>query len=204
MRFALFLLASGLVELPSIGLVRDESNAVRPILGVRGNFSLGGPIAQNVLSAILWRGKPVVKTDTELLIGGGRYPAPPGPALFALTREAAYIICGSQLLRWSQGSLDSLAFTAPEGEIVDTQVGDVGLMLLVRRGDELWLVSGGAETRLAGVSGAALLQSDGSIRRFPDILSVERISEDWIHLWDGETHFVAAGGDSYQLPWRRL
>ena len=80
---------------PSIGVVRDSSGDIRPVVGTSGYFILGEPVIQSAISAAFSGRAGLVKTDSEVLVLDaqlaiiGRSDAPPGPAVFSFTDAGA-------------------------------------------------------------------------------------------------------------------
>lgn len=89
--FSLAALAQTRLEVPRLGFLVDAQGRLRPLTGAAGNFLLGDPLIENVLSATASERFVLAKQfrDVLLLSGDGvllrRFPAPEGPALFAFT-----------------------------------------------------------------------------------------------------------------------
>src|SRR5690242_16116863 len=90
---------------PQIGFVLDSTHAVRPVLRVAGNFSLGDPIRGNVVSSVFLGSFGIVKTESTLAVFdvSGQIlfeqDAPAGPALFG--PQLVYLTQTKALLRWT-------------------------------------------------------------------------------------------------------
>jgi hypothetical protein len=72
---------------PRAGFVRDRSGALRPVLGIAGNFVTGDPIAEGVISAGFGKTVGYAKKESELLVLRSgeiveRMEAPRGEAIF--------------------------------------------------------------------------------------------------------------------------
>ncbi|MCW5982479.1 MAG: hypothetical protein KIT09_30615 [Bryobacteraceae bacterium] len=179
---ALLCAQSGL-RAPRIGYVRDAGGAIRPLLGVRGNFLPGGPLFEGARAAAFSPGGGVVKTDEEVLIldaqqqVSAKLSAPAGDALFALDAggapAAAYFPQAAELYRFAGEELAKVECAAlrPEDPVRAIAANAGGVILLaIERGEQLWMVSlrskTGAirsEVLLPGVSSALALLPGGAI-----------------------------------------
>lgn len=195
---------------PQIGFVLDSTHAVRPVLGVAGNFSLGDPIRGNVVSSVFLGSFGIVKTESTLAVFdvSGQIlfeqDAPAGPALFG--PQLVYLTQTKALLRWTDTSLERLPWTL-EGDVLSVAEPDSGHVLAaVRRDDGIWLLlyslaSGAIESQsaLPAGDGPVLLIDNGGfvfsdserlrIRRLdatevqfeaPQIQSLQQIGNGWI------------------------
>ncbi len=87
--------AQTFVEPPSIGTIRDPAGDIRPVIGTPGSFIMGDAVIHGAVSAAFSASSGLVKTDSEVLLLDARltvydrYPAPPGPAVFAFTQAGA-------------------------------------------------------------------------------------------------------------------
>ena len=195
---------------PQIGFVLDSTHAVRPVLGVAGNFSLGDPIRGNVVSSVFLGSFGIVKTESTLAVFdvSGQIlfeqDAPAGPALFG--SQLVYLTQAKALLRWTGVFLEPLPLVL-DGEVLSIAQPDSGHVLAaVRRDDGLWLfvlslASGGLESQsaLPAGDGPVLFLADGGfvfsdadrlrIRRpdatevqfeAPQIQSLQQIGNGWI------------------------
>ena len=157
---------------PQIGFVLDKSNAIRPVFGVAGSFTLGDSIGSAVVSSAFLGSFGFTKTDSAIAVfnkdGQVLYAmdAPPGPALFA--GWLAYITQAKMLLRWTGISLEPVRLSV-DGELLSiTQPDFTHASLLLRSDDNLWLIrlsldSGAIEAQLPipGIYGPVLLLNDG-------------------------------------------
>lgn len=168
---------------PQIGFAQDSSGAVRHVLGVVGNFSLGDSIGGEVVSSAFSGSVGLAKTDSAIFIfdqnGLVTYhsEAPAGPALIALADngESAliYMVGDGSLVHWSGQALARVPLdpNALGGEVLSIALPSPAYAsLLVSRGAAIWFVrvslaSGSIETERAipGLASPALLLNDGSI-----------------------------------------
>ena len=195
---------------PQIGFVLDNTNAVRPVLGVAGNFSLGDPIRSNVVSSAFLGSFGIVKTESTLAVfdvsGNTLFErdVPAGPALFG--SQLVYLTQAKALLRWTRASLEPLPWML-EGDVLSiAQPDSAHVLAAVRRDDGLWLLlyslpSGAIESQsaLPAGDGPVLLIANGGfvfsdserlrIRRLdatevqfeaPQIQSLQQIGNGWI------------------------
>ena len=137
---------------PTLGFVHDNAGALRPVLGLAGNFMLGDPIASDVSSTAFSGSFGFAKTSNALAIFDlqGRtilsVDAPSGPALFAFARTGqqglVFYPQSGALLSWNNGALTDLAIDAPAlgGNALSIAFVDANhVTFLVDRG-ELWSV----------------------------------------------------------------
>ncbi len=103
--------AQGPLAPPSIGMLRGSDNGLRPLLGVRGNFLLGEPVAKGVESAAFSGDFGLIKTRDEVVLIArddwtGRHPAS-GEAILGLDasgrRAAAWLPADGRLIVWANG-----------------------------------------------------------------------------------------------------
>jgi len=205
----LLLLAADFLETPRLGLVRAEDGSVRMIMGVAGNFLKGPQWMDGVVSVAFTGRVAMMKTDGEILVlnASGEIvrteQAPPGPAVFSFHEdgsEAGVHFAGSGVVAAGPSSV------------------------VMRRGDELWLVEPGSDRRLEEASEPVLFLPDGRLlfRRGQDVvlrnrggqeeqiaapLTVERLSlmgRNWVHAVAGKVHrTLRLEGDSpkwFELP----
>ena len=127
---------------PRIGLVSDLTGALRPVIGVSGNFLMGDPVARSVLSAACSGTFSFVKTETTLSILDGvtetDFPSPAGPALFSFFGHAGFAFFPSDgsLRRWDGVNLNSVALDAFTGDVLALAQSDANhVWLAVRQSD---------------------------------------------------------------------
>ena len=142
-----FTIASALaqIEHPRLGLMPDQDGAARPVQGVAGSVTLGDAMVTGVQALACSKRLCLVKTGASLVsLSGESADAPPGPALFALDGNAAFVYFerSRRLARWHEGRLDPVDF-AVDGEVLALRVTDGGaLEIAVARDDGVWLVHG--------------------------------------------------------------
>ena len=122
MKFVLFLLAvSAWAQLqpPRLGTMVDRNGAARPVFGVAGSVTAGGPLATAVISSACSSQLCLFKTRSSIVSAAGATQAPSGPALFALNGTSAYVYfpASAQLAQWASGKLTTLDFNVA-GEIL--------------------------------------------------------------------------------------
>ena len=180
--FAACVFAQSPVAPPVVGLIRDSARAVRPVIGLAGNFILGDAVKTGVISAAFSSSAGIVKTDSELLAIDTQnrvlatLDAPAGRALISFLSNSEAIIYLEQnqtLLRWNGSSFDSLPFDPTQfaGGIVSVAfAGSQAVNFLVQRADGLWLLQSDVSTgsiqsaqALPGLSAPALVMADGSL-----------------------------------------
>jgi len=127
---------------PRIGLVSDLTGALRPVLGVSGNFLMGDPVARSVVSAGCSGTFSFVKTDTTLSIldgvTGTDFPSPAGPALFSFFGHTgfAFFLSDRSLHRWDGVNLNPVALNAFTGDVLALAQPDANhVWLAVRQTD---------------------------------------------------------------------
>jgi len=166
---------------PLIGFVPDQSKAIRPVLGVAGNFLLGEPVPLEVISLASSGRFTLVKTPNQVIARDNRsgvtteYPALPGSARFAFSSDGqpalVYLASTRELRSWPPDNPDSPPLVLPDvlDEILAlAPFGDDQVELVVRRQDVTWRVrisrTDGAvfdEAALPDVSGPVLLTGTG-------------------------------------------
>lgn len=212
---AIFLLfvggAAAQIGVPRAGCLIDESQRLRPVLGIAGNFLIGEVVAEGVVAAACSDALTIIKREESLEIrtreGAGERPAPPGTALFGWSPD------GSQALVFFPSSGEWLEVSArgvrpleapflPEGEVI--AIGGPGRPdALVRKDGEtaapaLLLPDGG---RLTARAAELILTSDGSEDRaiaLPGpIERLEWLGPGWVHVQ------LAEGGGRLALSLER-
>ena len=171
---------------PRIGFVLDKANAVRPVFGVAGSFTLGDSIGSDVVSGSFLGSFGFAKTDSAIAVfdqdGQILYAtdAPIGPALFG--SHLAYLVQAKMLLRWTGTTLEPVDLRL-DGEVLSIAQQDSGhAAAIVRREDGLRLVrfsvdSGAIEGQSAipGIDGPVLLLHDGGfVFQNPDGIVIRR------------------------------
>ena len=179
---AVVAIAQSTLAPPALGFVRDNGGALRPVLGLAGNFILGDPIVSNVSSTAFSGSFGFAKTSGALIIFDARgrtilsSDAPPGPALFAFSRTGqqglVFYPQSGALLSWNNGALADLALDSASlgGKALSIAFTDANhIMFLVDRG-ELWAVrialdSGEPDLQFSihGVSAPVLMLANGNM-----------------------------------------
>ena len=179
--WTLLLAAQTEIGPPLIGFVPDQSKAIRPVLGVAGNFLLGEPVPLEAVSLASSGQFTLVKTPNQVIARDNRsgvtteYPALPGSARFAFSSDGqpalVYLASTRELRSWPLDNPDAQPLVLPEvlDEILAlAPLGEDQVELVVRRQDVTWRVrisrTDGAvfdEAALAGVSGPVLLTGTG-------------------------------------------
>ena len=144
----LFLMALGQGSLfaqlapPRIGYVSDSTGAFRPVLGVSGNFLLGEPLADSVVSAGFSGTFSFFKTDTTLSIVDGAvktdFPSSAGPAIFSFSGHAGFVysFSGRTLQRWDGANLADVPLDFFPGDVLALAQPDLNrVWLAVRQSD---------------------------------------------------------------------
>ena len=157
---------------PQIGFVLDKTNAVRPVFGVAGSFTLGDSIGSDVVSGAFLGSFGFAKTSSAIAVfdrdGQILYAtdAPPGPALFG--SQLAYLTQTRLLLRWTGTTLEPISLPFDDEVLSIAQPDSAHASAIVRRDDGLWLVrssldSGAIEVQSAipGVDAPVLILDDG-------------------------------------------
>ncbi|MDQ6706250.1 MAG: hypothetical protein M3Z85_09795, partial [Acidobacteriota bacterium] len=111
-------------SLPLVGIARDETNRLRPIYGMAGNFIAGQASGEEVISMAFSGKAGLAKTETQLLLldqTGAvvkQYTAPPGTARFSFHEDRTPALCyfesTGELWRVTTGALEIV--TTPELE----------------------------------------------------------------------------------------
>jgi len=172
------------VSPPQIGFIEDQSQTVRPLYGIAGNFMLGSAASGPVVSFASSGSFQLIKTDSAVIALGrlgqliASRNAPSGSALFAFAQDGtpglAYFTAANELFRWSGGRFQAVTFDGSSfagAEVVSIASPDsIHAELIVQRGDDLWslrvLLATGApdsESALNGVNAPALRLPSGDI-----------------------------------------
>jgi hypothetical protein len=202
---------SGL-DRPTLGTMLDATGATRPVYGVAGSVTLGDVAATGVLSTACSQKVCLAKTDSSIISLTQSIDAPPGPALFALDGDAAFVYFpqSNRLARWHDGQLDPLDFDV-DGEILSLRAVQGTLEFAARRRTGVWIVRDGNSvvdslpraTKLVMLlkSGVLFSVEDGLMLRRPDgawVRFVVRGVEALLAL--GEDYVqIRAGGSTYAL-----
>ena len=175
--FGICAYAQPALERPGLGMIVDANGALRPVYGIAGSVTLGGPIAAGVLSTACSRKLCLSKTATSILWGDQETAAPPGPALFALDGNRAFVYFpqSNQLMRWHDGVLKPMDFDIG-GEILSLRAAHGRVEFAVRRDGEVWIVRGDGAVlgALTGAGAPVMLLKDGALFKAGDALIVRR------------------------------
>lgn len=169
---------------PQIGFIQDSSNALRPVIGIAGNFLLGDPMQIGLTSAAFSGSSGMVKTDSSLLAIDRQgqvitsADAPSGAALFAFSRTGApsfvYLVDANAWMVWDgqqfqPAAFDLSAFDSPV-VISIASPNDGEAQVVLQREDGLWdmrlqLADGSVTSRSAipGVTAPMLALSTGNL-----------------------------------------
>ncbi len=152
---------------PQIGFIQDSSNALRPVIGIAGNFLLGDPTQTGLTAAAFSGSSGIVKTDSSLLAIDRQghviasTDAPSGSALFAFSRSGApsfvYLIYANAWMVWDgqqfqPAAFDLSAFDSPV-VISVASPNDGEAQIVLQRDDGLW------DVRLQLADGSVTSQS---------------------------------------------
>ena len=212
MRLLLSIFTAGIASaqsfsLPLVGIARDETNRLRPVYGMAGNF-ISGQASGEVVISMAFSGKAgLAKTETQLLLfdetgaAVDRYPAPPGIARFAFDANRAPAFCyfesTGELWRIAENGLELV--TTPELEpgaqaLLSNAHGKDGLALTIAGG----LVSAAAAGLIWQADGASPIE----IPLAGEIRSLEQIGDGWVRVAsaDGAYALQIPSGRLYRLP----
>lgn len=160
--------AAAQLAVPRLGCIVDEEQRLRPVLGVAGNFLMGKAEAEGVIAAACSGDMSLLKREDSLEVrtrgGVASWPAPPGPALFGLSRDgAAALVYFPESKEWFRVRASSLVRLPPlEGDVV--AIGNPQRpAAVVRRADGLWFAGADERPVPEGVSEPLLLLPDGNI-----------------------------------------
>jgi hypothetical protein len=173
---------------PQLGFAGDADGTLRPVYGVAGNFILGQPVGEKVISEAFsgWLG--LLKTDSTLVAFGKRgqvlatMEAAEGPALFGFSsdggRALAYVASSNTLVEWKAGQLVTIPFHSEPGKVLAVFLPSAfDASMIVQRQDGIWEVGSASQKALVGViapllglPSGRLLFSDarGIVLRNPD------------------------------------
>jgi hypothetical protein len=145
------LTAAAQIGVPRLGCFADDQGHMRSVLGVTGNFLIGDPEADNVLSVACSDRLTLIKRDDSLEIRKGdsvtTAPAPAGPAIFGLSTDGSttlvYYPATSEWFR-TNGSDPQAIPGPPDGEVLAVGQPESPAAIVGRDG-ALWIA--GAESR---------------------------------------------------------
>ena len=144
----------------------DANGVTRALYGIAGSTTLGDPIASGVLSSACSKRLCLAKTDAAIISSGESIDAPPGPALFALDHDAAFVYFPQtkQLARWHDGRLDPVDQNVA-GEVLSIRESEGGVEFAVRRDDGTAIVraDNGVIDSLPDATGAVMLLDRGRV-----------------------------------------
>lgn len=104
----LFLLVQAAISLPPLGFLRQPDGRLCALYGVRGSFSIGEPLPEEILAALEWGAARLYKTPSVLRAANHIHEAP-GPALFApdASNGLVYVLLpeAGELAVYSPGNL---------------------------------------------------------------------------------------------------
>ena len=225
MRFLLSIFAAGIAygqsfSPPLVGMARDETNRLRPVYGMAGNFIAGQAAGDEVVSMAFSGKAGIAKTETQLLlldesgVAVTRYPAPPGTALFAFGADGMPAFCyfesTGELWRIAANTLDPVKTAELEQDDEALALSAVdGLVRLISRKtlgqtDGPVLAIAGGLLRAAGKG--LLWQPDGAsqieISIAGEVRSLEQIGDGWVRVAASEGDFALRipTGMLYRLP----
>jgi len=168
---------------PRLGCLLAETGSLRSVVGLPGNFILGEVVESDVRSAACSQRFALIKLDDALELRDeetrliGRWSAPGGPALFALSAEGPpaliYFPHTSQWfgvaetgfrnleLDWPETDVEVLAIAQPEKDHLTAVVRKENCLRLLK----MSLASRQVEEdrELAGASAPVLLRQDGAV-----------------------------------------
>ncbi len=174
--------------MPQIGEMLDGAEALRPVFGLAGNFSLGAARNERVLSVGCSAQLCLAKTDSKILSPTGSVAAPAGPALIAIQGNDAfvYLELSHWLVKWHDNSLDRLDWNVQ------------GIPLSMRA------TTGGVEIAVRTADGVSIIQPDGAVvATIPDATGPVLLFDDGILLVAGQSLILRRPGVqdlSFGLP----
>ncbi len=207
MRFLIFvaLLAAGAAgqSLPQIGEMLDGAQALRPVFGLAGSFTLGAARNERVLSVACSAQMCLAKTDSKILSPTGSVAAPAGPALIAIQGSDAFVYfeMSHALAKWHDNSLDRLDWTV-QGTPLSMRATIGGFQVAVRTTDGVWIVQsdGTAVASLPDATGPVLLLDDGIVLVAGQNLILRRSGvQDLLFNLPGVEALAALGGHYVQV-----
>ena len=181
---------------PQVGMILRSDGAVRPVFGLAASAQLGDPVLTGVISFASSGRFWLAKTSYQIVASTGETtPAPPGPAVFALTGALSGAANGGSAFlffpetgdfcAWSNGALTPipvqldgrpLAMRALSAEAIDVAIEPAAQHGHFGRIDRILLKNGVARVvRFIGSfagAGPVLLTPDGTISAAPDGIRV--------------------------------
>jgi len=173
---------------PQLGFAGDAGGTLRPVYGVAGNFILGQPVKEKVISEAFSGSLGLLKTDSTLVAFGKRgqvlatMEAAQGPALFGFSPDGltglAYLPSSNKLVEWKAGQFVTIPFYSELGKVLAVFLPSAfEASMIVQRQDGIWEVSLASQRALVevtapllGLPSGLLLFSDarGIVLRNPD------------------------------------
>jgi len=162
------------IQLPSIGVMLDESGRARPVTGAPAAAALGQPIFDGVVISLACTAQMCLSKTASALVStyGDSVPAPPGAAIIAfesgLNAAAAYVyfVATGEFALWSPGSLTPVGF-APAGDVLSLRASAVQVEFATEHDESTWVGNlnlGPANSILLLDGGGALLAANGQVR----------------------------------------
>jgi hypothetical protein len=152
------------IEVPAVGTMVDPSGALRPVLGLAGNFLLGPATVSGVLSVACSQRLCLAKTDSKILSATGETDAPPGPAIFGLGAVDAvvYFPESRMFADWHDDTLELLDWEV-DGEVLSIRFHGGEAEIAVRRDQDIWIVhpDGSVIDWIVSTAGPVLLLVEG-------------------------------------------
>ncbi len=193
------------IQKPWLGNMLDANGAVRTVYGIAASVSLGDPEITGVISSACSKTFCLAKTEMGIISAAGFASAPPGPALFAIDGDYAFVWFSNsrQLARWQSGALTQID-SIVEGEVLSIRARSGSVEFAVRRASGVWIVSanGGVIDSLPPSAGPLTFITDGVVystrdeivirdMRFPlkHVTALSRMSDGYLQ--------VRAGGLDY-------
>ena len=189
---------------PQIGFVQDSANALRPVLGIAGNFLLGDAAQIGMISAAFSGTQGMSKTDSSILITDSQgqvvasADAPSGSALFAFSPSGApaffYLVDANAWMTWDGQSFQSANFDlsafAPATVVSVTSPREGEASVIIQRDDGLWdlrfaLLTGEltSQTPIPGVTAPMIALATGEIvYRDSDGLVIRKTDGSEVHV----------------------
>ncbi|HEV2686974.1 MAG TPA: hypothetical protein VGV35_00430, partial [Bryobacteraceae bacterium] len=169
---------------PQIGFIQDAANALRPLLGIAGNFLLGDATQTDVNSAAFSGSFGMVNTNSALLVIDRQgnviasADSSSGSALFAFTPSGApafaYLVDANAWMVWDGQSFQPASFDLSQfgsaTVLSITSLRDGEAALILQRDDGLWDVRVSmataevtSQTAITGVTAPALALATGDL-----------------------------------------
>jgi len=163
---------------PQLGFAGSADSTLRPVYGVAGNFILGPPVQEKVISEAFSGSLGLLKTESALEVFGNQgqvlaaMDAVAGPALFAFSLDSltalAYIPGSNTLVEWKAGQLVAqlvnMPFRPELGTVLAIALPNaLEASLIVQREDGIWEVGSGSQKALVGVTAPLLVLASGRL-----------------------------------------